>query len=148
MIVKCKLGKRVKIPQRNLVNMYECEVGDDTMIGPFIEIQKGARIGKRCKIESHSFISEGVTIEDDVFIGHGVVFINDKHPKTGKGWKLMHTMVRKGSAIGSNATIMPVVIGAKAMVGAGSVVTKDVPQGAVVAGNPATTLKKRSKRKR
>ena len=137
MIVKCKMGEGVRIPQRDLVNLYECEIGDETLIGSFVEIQKGVVIGNRCKIESHAFIPEGVTIEDEVFVGHGVVFINDKNPKAQGPWDLSCTHVKRGAAIGSNATIMPVTIGEGAMIGAGSVVIKDVPAGAVVAGNPA-----------
>ena len=143
MIDRCKLGKGVRIAQPDLVNLYQCEIGDGTMIGPFVEIQKGAVIGKKCKIESHTFIPEGVTIEDEVFVGHGVVFINDKDPKAIGPWKLSRTHVKRSVSIGSNVTIMPVVIGEGALIGAGSVVTKDVSPGIVVAGNPAKVLRER-----
>ena len=140
-----KLGQDVKIYA--FVNMYGCEVGDESKIGTFVEIQKGAKIGKRVKVSSHTFICEGVTIEDEVFIGHGVMFINDKYPRstteegsiqTEADWVCTPTMIKKRASIGSNATILcGVTIGEGAMVGAGSVVTHDVPAGAVVAGNPA-----------
>ena len=140
-----KLGRDVKIYA--FVNLYGCEIGDDTKIGTFVEIQKGARIGKRVKVSSHSFICEGVTIEDEAFIGHGVMFINDKYPRatTESGslqseadWACTPTLVKKRASIGSNATILcGVTIGEGALVGAGSVVTHNVPPGAVVAGNPA-----------
>lgn len=143
-----RLGEGVKVFA--FVNLYGCEVGDESKIGTFVEIQKGARVGRRVKISSHTFICEGVTIEDEVFIGHGVMFINDKYPRatTGNGdlksdadWTCTPTLVKRGASIGSNATIMcGVTIGAGAMVGAGSVVTKDVPPGAVVAGNPAQII--------
>ena len=139
------LGRDVKIYA--FVNLYGCEIGDECKIGTFVEIQKGARVGKRVKVSSHSFICEGVTIEDEVFIGHGVKFINDRYPRatteTGgmqgeTDWKLEHTLVRRRASIGTNATIMcGVTIGENAIVGAGSVVTRDVPDNAVVAGNPA-----------
>jgi acetyltransferase-like isoleucine patch superfamily enzyme len=145
-----KLGERVKI--FSFTNLYGCQIGDDTKIGTFVEIQKGARIGKRCKISSHSFICEGVTLEDEVFIGHGVMFINDRFPRattaggqlqTEADWKCIATVVKRGAAIGSNATILcGVEIGEGATVGAGSVVTKDVPAGAIVAGNPARVLRR------
>jgi acetyltransferase-like isoleucine patch superfamily enzyme len=145
-----KLGKRVKIFA--FTNLYGCEVGDETKVGAFVEIQKGARIGKRCKISSHTFICEGVTIEDEVFVGHGVMFINDRFPQatTASGelqseadWQVVKTLVKRRAAIGSNATILcGVTIGEGATVGAGSVVTKDVPAGAVVAGNPARPLRR------
>src|SRR5206468_351799 len=145
-----KLGQRVKVFA--FTNLYGCEVGDDSKIGAFVEIQKGARIGKRCKVSSHSFICEGVTIEDEVFVGHGVTFINDRFPQatTAEGgvqteadWQVVPTLVRRRSAIGSNATILcGVTIGEGATIGAGSVVTKDVPPGAVVAGNPARILRR------
>jgi acetyltransferase-like isoleucine patch superfamily enzyme len=145
-----KLGKRVKIFA--FTNLYGCEVGDETKVGAFVEIQKGARIGKRCKISSHTFICEGVTIEDEVFVGHGVMFINDRFPQatTASGelqseadWHVVETLVKRRAAIGSNATILcGVTIGEGATVGAGSVVTKDVPAGAVVAGNPARPLRR------
>jgi acetyltransferase-like isoleucine patch superfamily enzyme len=140
-----RLGRNVTI--HNFVNLYGCSIGDETRLGTFVEVQKNASIGKRCKISSHSFICEGVTIEDEVFIGHGVMFINDKYPRatTGDGalqteadWKVQQTLVRRGASIGSNATVLGgLVIGARATVGAGSVVTRSVPDGAVVAGNPA-----------
>jgi UDP-2-acetamido-3-amino-2,3-dideoxy-glucuronate N-acetyltransferase len=140
-----KLGKDVKIYA--FVNLYGCEIGDESKIGTFVEIQKGVRIGKRVKLSSHSFVCEGVTIEDEVFIGHGVMFINDKHPRstTEAGslqseadWVCTPTLIKKRASIGSNATILcGVTIGEGAMVGAGSVVTHDVPPGATVAGNPA-----------
>ena len=144
-----KLGRDVKI--YDFVNLYGCEIGDDTKIGTFVEIQKNAKIGKRCKISSHSFICEGVTIEDNVFVGHGVVFINDTYPRatTSEGalqteadWKVEPTLVKKGASIGSGATILcNVTVGENAVIGAGSVVTKDVPSNAVVAGNPARVLR-------
>ena len=143
-----KLGRDVLI--YNFVNLYGCEIGDETRVGTFVEIQKNARVGRRCKISSHTFICEAVTIEDEVFVGHGVVFINDKFPRatTGTGalqseadWKVVPTLVKRGASIGSNATILcGVNIGERAIIGAGAVVTKDVPDGATVAGNPATLL--------
>jgi acetyltransferase-like isoleucine patch superfamily enzyme len=133
------------------INLYGCAIGDQTKIGAFVEIQKNARVGKRCKISSHTFICEGVTIEDNVFVGHGVVFINDTYPRatalngelqTEKDWRVEPTRVRKGASIGSGATILAnIEIGENAIVGAGSVVTKDVPAGAIVAGNPARFLR-------
>jgi UDP-2-acetamido-3-amino-2,3-dideoxy-glucuronate N-acetyltransferase len=145
-----KLGENVKI--HNFVNLYGCEIGDNTKIGCFVEIQKKAKIGKCCKISSHTFICEGVTIEDEVFIGHNVIFINDKFPRAtnSKGelqseedWKVHPTLVEKGASIGSGTTILSnVTIGENAIVGAGSVVTKDVPSNAIVAGNPAQILRK------
>ncbi|MGC8811232.1 MAG: acyltransferase [bacterium] len=144
-----KLGKDVKI--HKFVNLYGCEIGDNTKIGCFVEVQKNAKIGKNCKISSHTFICEGVTIEDNVFIGHSVVFINDTYPratnsagelKTEADWKVEPIVVKKGASIGSNATILSkVTIGENAIVGAGSVVTKDVPPNTIVAGNPARVLK-------
>jgi len=140
-----QMGKNVKLSQ--FINLYGCRIGDNTKIGAFVEIQKNASVGNNCKISSHSFICEGVTIEDDVFIGHGVMFINDLFPRatidggglqTEADWKVEQTLVSKGSSIGSGATILAnVTIGKNALVGAGSVVTKDVPANAVVAGNPA-----------
>jgi UDP-2-acetamido-3-amino-2,3-dideoxy-glucuronate N-acetyltransferase len=145
-----KLGRDVKI--YSFVNAYGCEIGDESRVGAFVEIQKGVVIGRRCKISSHSFICEGVTIEDNVFIGHGVVFTNDKFPRATNpdgspqseaDWQVVPTLVKGGASIGSNATIIAgVVIGEKALVGAGAVVTRDVPDGAVVAGVPARPVRK------
>lgn len=144
-----QLGKDVKLSP--FVNLYGCEVGDNTKIGAFVEIQKNAKVGRNCKISSHTFVCEGVSIEDNVFVGHGVVFINDLFPRattaqgelqTEKDWNVERTLVKKGASIGSGATILAnVVIGENAMVGAGSVVTRDVPDNAVVAGNPAKVLR-------
>ena len=144
-----KLGKDVRLSK--FINLYGCEIGDGTKIGAFVEVQKNARIGKNCKISSHTFICEGVAIEDNVFVGHGVVFINDSYPRattadgslqTEADWKVETTVVRKGASIGSGSTILSkVVIGENALVGAGSVVTKDVPPRAIVAGNPAKVLR-------
>lgn len=144
-----KLGKDVKLAK--FINLYGCEVGDETKIGAFVEIQKNARVGRRCKISSHTFICEGVTIEDHVFVGHGVVFINDSYPRatTASGdlqsaddWKVEFTVVKEGASIGSGATVLSnVTIGERAIVGAGSVVTRDVPADTIVAGNPATVLR-------
>lgn len=139
-----KLGRDVKLSK--FINLYGCEIGDETKVGAFVEIQKNATVGKRCKISSHSFICEGVTIEDGVFIGHGVVFINDSYPRsttdgklqTEADWKVEPTIVKEGASIGSGATILSkVTIGENAIVGAGSVVTRDVPADTIVAGNPA-----------
>jgi acetyltransferase-like isoleucine patch superfamily enzyme len=145
-----KLGKDVKLAQ--FVNLYGCEIGDETKIGAFVEVQKNARVGKRCKISSHTFVCEGVTIEDNVMIAHNVTFINDTYPrattpggelKTDQDWKVETTLVKKGASIGSGATILAnVIIGENAMVGAGSVVTRNVPANAVVAGNPARILRR------
>jgi acetyltransferase-like isoleucine patch superfamily enzyme len=143
-VVNCKIGKGTIL--RKFVNLYGCTIGRDCMIGTFVEIQKGAHIGNNVRVQSHSFVCEGVTIEDDVFIGHHVVFVNDNKPTVAhalKGdWKLLPVVVKRGATIGSNATILGgVTIGKRAMVGAGAVVTKNVPDGATVAGNPAKTLK-------
>jgi UDP-2-acetamido-3-amino-2,3-dideoxy-glucuronate N-acetyltransferase len=144
-----KLGKNTKV--YHFVNLYGCEIGDETRIGSFVEIQKNAKIGKRCKISSHTFICEGVTVEDNVCIGHNVTFINDKYPRatneqgTPKGeedWKVETILVKKGASIGSSATLLGnVTIGENAIVGAGSVVTRDVPPNTIVAGNPARVLR-------
>jgi acetyltransferase-like isoleucine patch superfamily enzyme len=144
-----KLGTGVRI--FGFTNLYGCEIGDDVKIGTFVEIQKGAKIGHRCKISSHTFICEGVTIEDEVFIGHGVMFTNDLFPRATAGggglqteadWKCLPTLVKRGASVGSNATLLcGITIGENALVGAGSVVTKDVPPHAVVAGNPARVKK-------
>jgi UDP-2-acetamido-3-amino-2,3-dideoxy-glucuronate N-acetyltransferase len=144
-----KLGSDVKI--YDFVNLYGCEIGDDSKIGTFVEVQKGARIGKNCKISSHTFICEGVTIEDDVFIGHNVTFINDLYPRatTAEGkpqteadWECRPILVKKGASIGSSATLLAgVTVGENAIVGAGSVVTRDVPPHTIVAGNPAKVLR-------
>ena len=144
-----KLGENVKIFA--FVNLYGCSIGDNTKIGTFVEIQKGAVVGHNCKISSHTFICEGVTIEDEVFVGHGVTFINDLYPRattasgglqTEDDWKVIPTVVKKGASIGSGATILAgVTIGEQAIVGAGSVVTRDVPPRTVVAGNPARVLR-------
>lgn len=144
-----KLGENVKLSQ--FINLYGCEIGDETKIGAFVEIQKNAVVGKRCKISSHTFICEGVVIEDNVFVGHGVTFINDSYPRatTGEGmlqtekdWKVESTIVKRGASIGSGSTILSnVVIGERALVGAGSVVTRNVPPNAIVAGNPAKVLR-------
>jgi len=151
-LVNVRVGEGVKI--FNFVNAYGCEIGDGTKVGTFVEIQKNARIGRNCKISSHSFVCEGVEIEDDVFIGHNVTFINDRFPRatapggalqTEADWKVVPTRVGRGASIGSSATILcGVTVGAGAIVGAGSVVTKDVPPGAVVAGNPARVLRKKA----
>ena len=141
-----RLGRDVVIHHPDLVNLYGCEIGDGTKVGSFVEIQKNASIGRLCKISSHTFICEGVSIEDEVFVGHGVMFINDRHPRataagglqTEADWEVIPTRIRKGASIGSGAVIMcGVTIGARALVGAGAVVTHDVPDDAVVAGVPA-----------
>ena len=145
-----RLGENVKLSQ--FVNLYGCEVGDNTKVGAFVEVQKNARIGRNCKISSHTFVCEGVTIEDGVFIGHNVAFINDSYPRAATGggqlqteadWKVEKTLVKAGASIGSGCTILSnVTIGENALVGAGSVVTKDVPPNTIVAGNPARVLRK------
>jgi len=144
-----KLGRDVKLSK--FINLYGCEIGDETKIGAFVEIQKNATVGKRCKISSHTFICEGVIIEDNVFIGHGVMFINDSYPRataaggslqTEADWKVEKTVIKKGASIGSGATILAnLCIGENAIVGAGAVVTKDVPPNTIVAGNPAKVFR-------
>ena len=144
-----KLGRDVKLSR--FINLYGCEIGDETKIGAFVEIQKNASVGKRCKISSHTFVCEGVTIEDNVFVGHNVAFINDSFPRattedggllTEADWKVERTVVKKGASIGSGCTILAnITIGENALVGAGSVVTKDVPANSIVAGNPARVLR-------
>jgi acetyltransferase-like isoleucine patch superfamily enzyme len=146
----CQLEAGVTIHHPTLVNLYGCRIGAETRIGAFVEIQKGAVIGRRCKISSHTFVCEGVTIEDEVFIGHGVMFTNDRYPRatnetghlqTGRDWHVIPTVVRAGASIGSNVTILPgVVIGERAAIAAGAVVTRDVPAGTVVAGVPAVEV--------
>lgn len=143
------LGRNVRI--YDFTNLYGCEIGDDVKIGTFVEIQKGAKIGNACKISSHTFICEGVTLEDEVFIGHNVTFINDRLPRATNGngklqtdadWNCEKTLVKRGASIGSGATLLcGVTVGENALVGAGSVVTRDVPPGAIVAGNPARVIK-------
>jgi len=145
-----RLGEGVRI--YDFVNLYGCEIGDNTKIGTFVEVQKGAKIGRNCKISSHTFICEGVTIEDDVFVGHNVTFINDMYPRsTNEGgglqteadWVCIPTLIKKGASIGSSTTLLAgITVGEKAIVGAGSVVTKDVPPATIVAGNPARILRK------
>ena len=149
-----KLGRNVRI--HAFVNLYGCEIGDETRIGPFVEVQKGAKIGERCKISSHTFICEGVTIESEVFVGHGVVFINDRYPratnsaghlKTDADWNCQTTLVKRGASIGSGATLLGgITIGENSIVGAGSVVTRDVPASATVTGNPAKPREARSRK--
>jgi acetyltransferase-like isoleucine patch superfamily enzyme len=150
-----KLGKNVRI--YDFTNLYGCEIGDDVKIGTFVEIQKGSKIGNRCKVSSHTFICEGVTLEDDVFIGHNVTFINDRYPRATNGdgklqtesdWSCVGTLVKRGASIGSGATLLcGITVGENALVGAGSVVTKNVPAGAVVAGNPARVVKSSAPKK-
>jgi len=149
LIKDVKLGKNVKL--FDFVNLYGCEIGDNTKVGTFVEIQKNVKVGRNCKISTHTFICEGVTIEDDVFIGHNVTFINDKYPRaanptgglqTEKDWQVIPTLIKKGASIGSSATILcGVTIGENAIVGAGSVVTKDIPANAIVAGVPAKIIR-------
>ena len=144
-----KLGQGVKLSK--FINLYGCQIGDETKIGAFVEIQKNANVGRRCKISSHTFVCEGVTIEDNVFIGHGVTFINDSYPRattpdggmqTEENWQVETTVVKRGASVGSGSTILSkVVIGENAIVGAGSVVTRDVPPNTIVAGNPAKILR-------
>lgn len=144
-----KLGKSVRLSK--FINLYGCEIGDETKVGAFVEVQKNASVGKRCKISSHTFICEGVVIEDNVFIGHGVMFINDSYPRataldgnlqTEADWKVERTVIKQGASIGSGASILSnICIGENAIVGAGSVVTKDVPANSIVAGNPAKVLR-------
>jgi acetyltransferase-like isoleucine patch superfamily enzyme len=144
-----KLGEGVRLSK--FINLYGCQIGDETKIGAFVEIQKNASVGRRCKVSSHTFVCEGVTIEDNVFIGHGVTFINDSYPRattpegelqTEKDWRVETTVVKKGASIGSGSTILSnLVIGENAIVGAGSVVTRDVPPNTIVAGNPAKVLR-------
>jgi acetyltransferase-like isoleucine patch superfamily enzyme len=144
-----KLGRNVQIS--GFVNLYGCQIGDETKIGPFVEIQKGAQIGARCKISSHTFICEGVTLEEGVFIGHGVTFVNDRYPRatnpygqlqTDADWHCQRTLIKRGASIGSGATLLGgITVNENAIVGAGSVVTKDVPAHATVAGNPARLLR-------
>jgi len=144
-----RLGKNVKLSK--FINLYGCEIGDETKVGAFVEIQKGAKVGKKCKISSHTFVCEGVTIEDNVFVGHSVTFINDPYPRatkpdgelqTDEDWQVEPTLVRKGASIGSGSTILAkVTIGENAIVGAGSVVTRDVPANTIVAGAPAKVLR-------
>ncbi len=144
------LGENVRIFHPDLVNMYGCEIGDETTIGPFIEIQRGVKVGSRCKLASHSFFCDGVTIEDNVFVGHGVMFINDLMPRatnpdgslqTGDDWELVRTRIKNGASIGSNATILGgVTVGENALVGAGAVVVSDVPDNAIAVGVPAKVI--------
>jgi acetyltransferase-like isoleucine patch superfamily enzyme len=144
------LGENVSL--QDFINLYGCRIGDNTKIGPFVEIQKNVTVGRNCKIQSHSFICEGVSIADEVFVGHGVMFINDRYPRsaTAEGslqteadWKVVPTVIKKGASIGSNATILcGLTVGEGAIVGAGSVVTKDVPAHTIVAGNPARVIRK------
>ncbi len=145
-----RLGENVVLAK--FINLYGCTIGDNTKIGTFVEVQKNARIGRNCKVQSHTFICEGVTIEDEVFVGHGVTFVNDKYPRATNGngglqcekdWVVSPTVVRRGASIGSGATILcSVTIGERAIVGSGSVVTRDVPPGTIVAGNPARIIRR------
>ena len=144
-----KLGKGVRLSK--FINLYGCEIGDETKIGAFVEIQKNAKVGRRCKVSSHTFVCEGVTIEDNVFIGHGVTFINDSYPRsttpegelqTESDWHVEATVIKRGASIGSGATVLSkVTVGENSIVGAGSVVTRDVPPNVIVAGNPAKILR-------
>jgi acetyltransferase-like isoleucine patch superfamily enzyme len=144
-----KLGKGVRLSK--FINLYGCEIGDETKIGAFVEIQKNAKVGRRCKISSHTFVCEGVAIEDNVFIGHGVTFINDSYPRattpegelqTESDWHVEATVIKRGASVGSGATVLSkVVVGENSIVGAGSVVTRDVPPNVIVAGNPARILR-------
>jgi len=144
-----KLGENVRLSR--FINLYGCEIGDETKIGAFVEIQKNASVGRRCKISSHTFVCEGVSIEDHVFVGHGVTFTNDSYPRatnadgelqTEKDWRVERTVVKRGASIGSGSTILSnLVIGENAIVGAGSVVTRDIPPNSIVAGNPARFLR-------
>ena len=144
-----KLGKGVRLSK--FINLYGCEIGDDTKVGAFVEIQKNAKVGRRCKISSHTFVCEGVAIEDNVFIGHGVTFINDSYPRattpegelqTESDWHVEATVIKRGASVGSGATVLSkVVVGENSIVGAGSVVTRDVPPNVIVAGNPARILR-------
>ena len=138
---ECDVGEGTKI--WDFTNLYECEIGEDCMIGSFVEIQKGVKIGNRVRVQSHSFLCTGVEIEDDVFIGHGVMFVNDKYPPSGDSSKWKDTLVKEGASIGNNATILPVTIGENSTIGAGAVVTEDVPPNVVVAGNPAKILREK-----
>jgi acetyltransferase-like isoleucine patch superfamily enzyme len=144
-----KLGKGVRLSK--FINLYGCEIGDETKIGAFVEIQKNAKVGRRCKVSSHTFVCEGVAIEDNVFIGHGVTFINDSYPRattpegelqTESDWRVEATVIKRGASIGSGATVLSkVIVGENSIVGAGSVVTRDVPPNVIVAGNPAKILR-------
>jgi acetyltransferase-like isoleucine patch superfamily enzyme len=148
-VADVRMGRDVKLSK--FINLYGCEIGDETKIGAFVEIQKNAVVGKRCKISSHTFVCEGVIIEDNVFIGHGVMFINDSYPRatsadgnlqTEADWKVEHTVIKRGASVGSGATILSnITIGENAVVGAGSIVTKNVPANSIVAGNPARVLR-------
>ncbi len=150
-ITDCKIGDNVRVPQKDLVNLYGCEINDNSKVGAFVEIQKNAKIGKNVKVSSHTFICEGVTIEDEVFIGHNVNFINDKYPRsavegrlqTEEDWAVVPTLVKRGSSIGTGSVIMcGITVGENAVIGAGSVVTRDVPAGEVWLGSPAHFTKK------
>lgn len=136
-----QLGKNVRIFDKDLVNIFGCEIGDNTFIGPFVEITREVKIGKKCIIESHSFICTGVTIEDDVFIGHGVMFVNDLYPRTHRHVEYMKSYLKKGCCIGSNATIIGATIGTFAVIGAGAVINKNVEDYSIYAGNPAKKIR-------